>query len=76
MLWWPVGAHGARYDRSRRGQPEITPAPELVAEILGIVRELAADGMAILMATHEMGFARDVSSSKAAPSSCWPSGLR
>ena len=43
---------------------EITSAldPELVAEVLGIVRNLAADGMTILMATHEMGFARDVSS--------------
>ena len=43
---------------------EITSAldPELVAEVLGIVRQLAADGMTILMATHEMGFARDVSS--------------
>ncbi len=43
---------------------EITSAldPELVAEVLGIVRDLARDGMTILMATHEMGFARDVSS--------------
>jgi polar amino acid transport system ATP-binding protein len=43
---------------------EITSAldPELVAEVLGIVRNLAAEGMTILMATHEMGFARDVSS--------------
>ena len=43
---------------------EITSAldPELVAEVLGIVRNLAADGMTILMATHEMGFAREVSS--------------
>ena len=43
---------------------EITSAldPELVAEVLGIVRNLAAEGMTILMATHEMGFARDCSS--------------
>jgi polar amino acid transport system ATP-binding protein len=43
---------------------EITSAldPELVAEVLGIVRNLASEGMTILMATHEMGFARDVSS--------------
>jgi polar amino acid transport system ATP-binding protein len=43
---------------------EITSAldPELVAEVLGIVRHLASEGMTILMATHEMGFARDVSS--------------
>ena len=39
---------------------EITSAldPELVAEVLNIVRDLARDGMTILMATHEMGFAK------------------
>ena len=39
---------------------EITSAldPELVAEVLDIVRELASDGMTIVMATHEMSFAR------------------
>lgn len=43
---------------------EITSAldPELVAEVLGIVRELAAGGMTMLIATHEMGFARDIAS--------------
>ena len=43
---------------------EITSAldPELVAEVLNIVRDLVRDGMTILMATHEMGFAREVSS--------------
>ena len=43
---------------------EITSAldPELVAEVLNIVRELAAEGLTILMATHEMSFAREVSS--------------
>ncbi|WP_406277876.1 amino acid ABC transporter ATP-binding protein [Embleya sp. NBC_00896] len=42
---------------------EITSAldPELVAEVLAIVRELADDGMTMLLATHEMGFAREVS---------------
>ncbi|OLT14864.1 peptide ABC transporter ATP-binding protein [Pseudonocardia sp. CNS-139] len=42
---------------------EITSAldPELVGEVLQIVRELAVGGMTILMATHEMGFARSVS---------------
>ena len=41
---------------------EITSAldPELVAEVLNIVRDLAADGLTILMATHEMSFAREV----------------
>jgi polar amino acid transport system ATP-binding protein len=42
---------------------EITSAldPELVGEVLTIVQELAGTGMTILMATHEMGFARQVS---------------
>ena len=41
---------------------EITSAldPELVAEVLNIVRDLAADGLTILMATHEMSFAKEV----------------
>ncbi len=43
---------------------EITSAldPELVSEVLNIVRDLVKDGMTIVMATHEMGFAREVSS--------------
>jgi polar amino acid transport system ATP-binding protein len=43
---------------------EITSAldPELVSEVLNIVRELANEGMTMLLATHEMGFAREVSS--------------
>jgi polar amino acid transport system ATP-binding protein len=42
---------------------EITSAldPELVAEVLNIVRELAHEGMTMLLATHEMSFAREVS---------------
>jgi polar amino acid transport system ATP-binding protein len=41
---------------------EITSAldPELVAEVLNMVRELAAEGMTMLLATHEMGFAREL----------------
>jgi ABC-type polar amino acid transport system ATPase subunit len=41
---------------------EITSAldPELVGEVLDLVRQLGRDGATILMATHEMGFARDV----------------
>jgi polar amino acid transport system ATP-binding protein len=41
---------------------EITSAldPELVGEVLTLVRELAEQGRTILMATHEMGFARQV----------------
>jgi polar amino acid transport system ATP-binding protein len=41
---------------------EITSAldPELVAEVLNVVRELAVSGMTMIIATHEMGFARDI----------------
>jgi polar amino acid transport system ATP-binding protein len=43
---------------------EITSAldPELIAEVLDVIRDLAAGGMTMLIATHEMGFARDVAS--------------
>ena len=41
---------------------EVTSAldPELVAEVLEVIRELAAGGMTMVIATHEMGFARDI----------------
>jgi polar amino acid transport system ATP-binding protein len=41
---------------------EVTSAldPELVAEVLDLIRELATGGMTMLIATHEMGFARDI----------------
>ncbi len=41
---------------------EVTSAldPELVGEVLNVIRELAAAGMTMLIATHEMGFARDI----------------
>jgi polar amino acid transport system ATP-binding protein len=43
---------------------EITSAldPELVGEVLRVIRELAEGGMTMVLATHEMGFARDVAS--------------
>jgi polar amino acid transport system ATP-binding protein len=43
---------------------EITSAldPELVAEVLNVIRELAQGGMTMVIATHEMGFARDIAS--------------
>lgn len=54
--------------RSLMGKPElllldeVTSAldPELVGEVLGVIRELAASGMTMVLATHEMGFAREV----------------
>jgi polar amino acid transport system ATP-binding protein len=41
---------------------EVTSAldPELVGEVLNVIRELAAGGMTMLIATHEMAFARDI----------------
>jgi polar amino acid transport system ATP-binding protein len=41
---------------------EVTSAldPELVAEVLNVIRELAASEMTMLIATHEMAFARDI----------------
>ncbi len=41
---------------------EVTSAldPELVAEVLDVIRELAETGMTMVIATHEMGFAREV----------------
>ena len=43
---------------------EVTSAldPELVAEVLDVIRELAEGGMTMVIATHEMGFARDTAS--------------
>ena len=41
---------------------EVTSAldPELVGEVLGVIRELAAEGMTMVLVTHEMAFAREV----------------
>ena len=41
---------------------EITSAldPQLVSDVLSLVRELAESGMTMIIATHEMGFAREV----------------
>jgi polar amino acid transport system ATP-binding protein len=41
---------------------EVTSAldPELIAEVLHVIRELAQSGMTMVIATHEMGFARDI----------------
>jgi ABC-type polar amino acid transport system ATPase subunit len=41
---------------------EVTSAldPELVKEVLDVMRELAQEGMTMIVVTHEMGFAREV----------------
>ena len=55
-------ARALAYDPRLLLLDEITSAldPELVGEVLDLVRELAASGRTIVMATHEMGFAREV----------------
>ena len=41
-------------------EPTSALDPELVGEVLGVMRELARDGMTMIVVTHEMGFAREV----------------
>ena len=43
-------------------EPTSALDPEMVGEVLEVMRQLAADGMTMLVVTHEMAFARDVSS--------------
>lgn len=43
-------------------EPTSALDPEMVGEVLSVMRELAAEGMTMLVVTHEMAFARDVSS--------------
>jgi arginine/ornithine transport system ATP-binding protein len=43
-------------------EPTSALDPELVGEVLQVMRELAEEGRTMLVVTHEMGFARDVSS--------------
>ena len=65
---WPEELSGGQQQRVAIARAlamqcdEITSAldPELVNEVLAVVRELAADGMTLLMVTHEMRFAREV----------------
>ena len=51
-------------------EPTSALDPELTGEVLDVMRQLAAEGMTMLVVTHEMGFARDVS----ATSSLWRTG--
>ena len=43
-------------------EPTSALDPEMVGEVLGIMKELACDGMTMVVVTHEMGFAREVAS--------------
>ena len=42
-------------------EPTSALDPEMVGEVLGLMRQLAEDGMTMIIVTHEMGFAREVS---------------
>ena len=42
-------------------EPTSALDPEMVGEVLGVMKQLAADGMTMVIVTHEMGFAREVS---------------
>ena len=42
-------------------EPTSALDPEMVGEVLSVMKELAAEGMTMVIVTHEMGFARDVS---------------
>ncbi|WP_027177500.1 amino acid ABC transporter ATP-binding protein [Maridesulfovibrio bastinii] len=46
-------------------EPTSALDPELVGEVLGVMRKLAEDGMTMMVVTHEMGFAREVADSVA-----------
>jgi polar amino acid transport system ATP-binding protein len=41
-------------------EPTSALDPELVGEVLDVMKELAAEGMTMIVVTHEMGFAREV----------------
>jgi polar amino acid transport system ATP-binding protein len=43
-------------------EPTSALDPEMVGEVLTIMKELAQDGMTMVVVTHEMGFAREVAS--------------
>ena len=42
-------------------EPTSALDPEMVGEVLDVMKKLAADGMTMVVVTHEMGFAREVS---------------
>jgi polar amino acid transport system ATP-binding protein len=44
-------------------EPTSALDPELVGDVLDVMRQLARDGMTMIVVTHEMGFAREVADS-------------
>ena len=55
----PGPGHGAQADALRRADQSALD-PELVGDVLDAMKQLAADGMTMVVVTHEMGFAREV----------------
>ena len=53
---WPWSRISCSFD-----EPTSALDPEMVGEVLAVMKELAAEGMTMVIVTHEMGFARDVS---------------
>ena len=53
---WPWSRRSSSFD-----EPTSALDPEMVGEVLSVMRDLAAEGMTMLVVTHEMAFARDVS---------------
>ncbi|MCZ4149812.1 peptide ABC transporter ATP-binding protein, partial [Escherichia coli] len=41
-------------------EPTSALDPEMVGEVLGVMKDLAREGMTMMIVTHEMGFAREV----------------
>ena len=58
---YPNQLSGGQQQRVAIDEPTSALDPELTVEVLAVMRDLAADGMTMLVVTHEMGFARNVS---------------
>ncbi len=54
-------------------EPTSALDPEMVGEVLDVMKDLAQEGMTMVVVTHEMGFAREVAagSSSWQTASCW-----
>src|SRR5665213_765663 len=57
----PSARHGTEADAVRR--PTSALDPELVGEVLDVMKDLARSGMTMIVVTHEMGFAKEVADS-------------
>ena len=59
-------------------EPTSALDPELVGEVLGVMKKLASEGMTMVVVTHEMGFAREVADSWCSwtPASSWNAASR